>query len=118
MKKQCGFTELWLLPVVFLLMLAAAMTAGCTSLQQAGNTAYTVKPFTVTGKDGSVALVCCELLATDGKEYATREIGFQTNGSGFQLKVIEGDSKAFKGQAIAAKAATVLPVTNLSDILK
>jgi hypothetical protein len=34
-----------------------------------------------------------------------------------QMAVEEGESKAFKGQAISAKAAAVFPVTDLANIL-
>jgi hypothetical protein len=97
-----------------LIALAALLVAGCTSLNQAGNTAYTVRPFAVTGKDGAAAaVVCCELQVQDGKEYSGRVINFQTDGGGYALSIQEGESKAFVGQGIAAKAASVLPVTNL-----
>jgi hypothetical protein len=33
------------------------------------------------------------------------------------MAVDEGESKAFKGQAISAKAAAVFPVTDLANIL-
>lgn len=89
-----------------LILLLAAAATGCTSLNQAGNTAYTVRPF--AGPGG--ALVCCELQFQDGKEYSGRNISFQTNGEGYGLQISEGESKAFTGQGIAAKAATVLPV--------
>lgn len=96
-----------------LIALAVLALAGCASIDNAGHASYTVRSF--KGPDGSVA--CCELEVKDGKEYSGRNIGFQTNGSGAVFQVHEGESKAFKGQAIGAKALTVLPV-NLGDVLK
>jgi hypothetical protein len=95
-------------------ILAALALSGCASLDYAGHAAYVVGPLT-QGPDGNRA--CCSLQVHDGKEYDGRVIQFQTNGQGFSLVVQEGQSKAFKGQGIAAKAATVLPVTGLQDIL-
>lgn len=94
--------------------IATVALAGCTSLNQAGNSAYTVRPYAVPG---SGAVLCCELQVQDGKEYSSRTIEFKVVDQGYSLKVDEGESKAFRGQGIAAKAATVFPV-NLGDILK
>jgi hypothetical protein len=97
--------------------LAAAASlglAGCTSLTQAGHASYTVRSF--TGPNGQPS--CCELQVSDGKEFEGRRIQFQTTGGAAALVVQEGDSKAFKGQAISGKALSVLPVTSLPDILK
>ena len=47
--------------------------------------------------------------ATDGKEYASRNIMATSNGIGCQVIVQEGASTAFQGQAIAGKALSVLP---------
>lgn len=96
-----------------LISLATLALVGCTSLDHAGHTSYSLRSF--SAPNGAVA--CCELHVQDGKEYSGRNISFQTDGSGAMLQVQEGESKAFKGQGIAAKAATVLPV-NLGDALK
>jgi hypothetical protein len=97
-----------------LIAFLALALAGCASLETAGHSAYTVKA--VVGKDGKVAGY--ELDARDGKEYSGRNVSFQTNGGAAALMISEGESKAFKGQALAVKALTVLPVTNLSELLK
>lgn len=94
--------------------LAGLALAGCASLENAGFDSYTVRSFKAEG--GMAA--CCELDVKSGKEYSDRTVQFQTNGSAATLTIQEGQSKAFKGQGIAAKAATVLPVTGLQDLLK
>jgi hypothetical protein len=85
--------------------LAVLALAGCGSF---GHTAYEVKAST-SGKG-------CDLSAQDGKEFKGRNFAF--DGKGCTLIVEEGASKAFAGQAIGAKAMTVLPVTGLQDLVK
>ncbi len=82
-----------------------AMLAGCGSF---GHTAYEVK--------ASAAGKGCDLSAQDGKEFRGRNFAF--DGKGCTLIVEEGASKAFAGQAIGAKALSVMPVTGLGDLLK
>lgn len=81
-----------------------ALLTGCGSF---GHTSYEVKQ-SASGKG-------CDLVANDGKEFRGRNLMF--DGKGCTLVVEEGDSKAFKGQAIGAKTLTVLPVTGLDDIV-
>ena len=100
MKQHLG-TALYLA----LLLLAAAILSGCASVTSAGHASYLVTR-TANG---------CELSATDGKEFASRNIAF--DGKDCTLIVEEGESKAFRGQAIAAKALAVFPVTDLANIL-
>jgi len=90
---------------------AAALLAGCASTQFAGHAGYSVTP--MFNADGTVA--GCQLNASDGKEYSGRTIHFV--GSACQLVVQEGESKAFKGQAIGAKAQAIFPVTDLANII-
>lgn len=97
-----------------LAVLAAAACTGCASLTEAGHASYTVRA--VPAGAGQPSLY--ELQVTDGKEFEGRRIQFQTAAGAAALVVQEGDSKAFKGQAIAGKALSVLPVTSLPDILK
>lgn len=104
--------------LIAIAVLALSALTGCASLEHAGHSGYTVKPYSIAGKDGAQALACCELAVNDGKEYSGRAISFQTDGAGFALQVQEGQSKAFKGQAIGAKALSVLPVTGLQDLVK
>lgn len=80
--------------------------AGCASLDTAGHAAYSVKANAGGGWD---------LDAKDGKEFEGRRILFDAKAG--TLAVEEGASKAFKGQAIAAKAQAVFPVTDLANIL-
>jgi hypothetical protein len=97
-----------------LIALAVLALAGCQSLDHAGYDSYTVRSF----KSELGMAACCELEVKSGKEYDGRAVSFQTNGSGAVLQIQEGQSKAFKGQGIAAKAASVLPVTGLQDLVK
>lgn len=97
-----------------LIALAALALAGCASLDNAGFDSYTVRSF----KADTGMPACCELDVKSGKEYGGRVVQFQTNGAAATLVIQEGESKAFQGQGIAAKAATVLPVTGLQELLK
>lgn len=91
-----------------LIAIAALALASCASLENAGHSAYQVKANAAAGYDLSVA---------DGKEYANgRAIAFDAKSG--TLMIEEGPSKAFQGQGIAAKAATVLPVTGLQDLVR
>lgn len=99
---------------IVLVLLALFGLSGCASLEQAGHTSYVVRPF--TAPNGSV--MCCEAQFTDGKEYTGgRVITLQTTPLGVAFQVQEGESKAFRGQGIAAKAIP-LPVTGLQEMLK
>lgn len=99
---------------VGLILFAAAVMSGCASLDNAGYDSYTVRSFKTDG--GMPA--CCELDVKSGKEYGGRSVQFQTNGAGAALVIQEQEAKAFKGQALAVKALTVLPVTGLQDLVK
>jgi hypothetical protein len=93
---------------------ALACLTGCAALQDAGHSAYTVRP--VTDQHGKVQGYTLDV--QDGKEYAQgRMVQFQTAAEGATLMLQEGPSKAFKGQAISAKAAAVFPITDLANIL-
>lgn len=98
----------------FLIALAALALAGCASLENAGFDSYTVRSF--KAETGMPA--CCELDVKSGKEYGGRVVQFQTNGAAATLVIQEGESKAFQGQGIAAKAVSVLPVTGLQDLVR
>jgi hypothetical protein len=87
-------------------LVAALLLAGCASTNNAGYSGYTVKP----NADGRY-----ELTVQDGKEYSGRVIQFSGNTG--ELTIQEGESKAFKGQAIGAKAQAVFPITDLANIL-
>ena len=89
-----------------LIALAALALAGCTTLNNAGYSGITVTRNTVGAFD---------LAVHDGKEYTARVIMF--NAQTGALVVEEGASKAFKGQGVAAKAATLLPLNDIVDIL-
>lgn len=90
-----------------------AALSGCAALDHAGSSSYTVTAV----KDAEGKTIGYEFTAKDGKEYSGRNVSFQTSGAAAALMVSEGESKAFKGQALAVKALTVLPVTGLGDLL-
>lgn len=99
--------------IALAVLAAAAASTGCASLGDAGHVSYTVRSY--TGADGKPA--CCELRVADGKEFDGRHIQYRTDGASAVFVLQEGESKAFKGQGVAAKAASVLPV-NIGDVLK
>lgn len=88
-----------------LIALAALTLTGCASLEEAGHAAYTFE----------ASPLGCRATASDGKEFKSRTI--LVDCSRGQMSVNEGESKAFKGQALAVKAVNVLPTIGLSDIL-
>jgi hypothetical protein len=92
---------------------ALALASGCASLTEAGHTDYRVNVV----KDAQGRPAAYELQVKDGKEFDGRQIHFQAQGSAVGLSIVEGESKAFKGQAIGAKALSVLPVTDLANIV-
>lgn len=94
---------------------AALSLAGCASLDNAGHGSANVRA--VRDQAGKVAGY--ELDLKDGKEYASRTVTFKVTPAGaVDLTIVEDQAKAFRGQGIAAKAASVLPTTGLADLLK
>jgi len=95
-------------------MKTVALAVMCAAL---GGCAYGVSTYTVTAKEiGGKAVY--ELSLQDGKEYEGKSINFQTNQNGAALLIGADKEKAFKGQAIGAKAMTILPVTSLEELVK
>lgn len=88
-----------------------ALCAGCAALADAGHTAYTVSQPRGRG---------CEFRAADGKEYTGgRVVAFRSDPDGGCVVLVqEGDSAAFRGQAISGKALSVMPITSLPEILR
>jgi hypothetical protein len=102
------------LAILILATIALGLMAGCASLTEAGHAG--TKLTTIQNKDGKP--IGCDLELGDGKEYASREVSLTTlNGTGCDLTIRETGVRAFKGQGIAAKALSVLPVTGLDDLL-
>lgn len=91
-----------------------ALASGCASLENAGHAAYTMTA--VKDKDGTVTGY--ELTVKDGKEFAGRRVQFQGMGAVVTLDISEGESRAFRGQAIGAKALSVMPTTGLQDLVR
>lgn len=83
--------------------------SGCTTLNNAGHTSIEVTPTTLAAGG-----VVCALKIADGKERMKEGVVF--DGGTCQFTTAGEGVKAFKGQGIAAKAATPLP-TMLGDIL-
>jgi hypothetical protein len=90
-----------------LIVIAAALLAGCASLTDAGHASYKVT-HTASG--------ACDLEVADGKEFAEGRV-MKFDGRACQFMAEESASKAFKGQAIAVKGLSILPTMGLGDIL-
>lgn len=93
------------------LILIAALLSGCAGTF--GHSSYVL-----SSKPGADGKPIYELSLKDGKEFEGRQVQFQTINGGASLTIMEGESKAFKGQALGVKALNVFPTTGLSDILK
>jgi hypothetical protein len=100
--------------VGLLLVASMVLLPGCASLDSAGHSAYSATAV----KDATGKVIGYELAVKDGKEFANRQIQFQAKGDAVAVTITEGESKAFKGQAISAKALSLFPVTGLQDLLK
>jgi hypothetical protein len=98
---------------LMIVLVCLAVLAGCASIQQAGNASYETAPVL----DGAGKVVGQRVTIGDGKEFASRKIQFTSEGGKTTLTVEEGQSKSFKGQALAVKALTILPVNDLGAIL-
>jgi hypothetical protein len=83
--------------------LACATLAGCASLYWAGASEYEISP--IVGKDGAL-IGCCTLTVHSGKQYATVNAVFTKTGNDYAVSLNETQIEAFKGQAIAAGAAS------------
>jgi hypothetical protein len=104
-KAQGGFAYIPLLLAIAIFAIGWTLT-GCASMMDAGHTAYSFEP--TIGADGK-ATGGCKFTASDGKEYASRNIAATSTATGCQVIVQEGASTAFQGQAIAEKALSILP---------
>jgi len=98
---------------VGLLLAAAVLLSGCASLDTAGHAAYSATAV----KDAKGKVIGYDFAVKDGKEFANRKIAFQATGDTVSVTIEEGTSHAFRGQALAVKALTVLPVTGLQDLV-
>jgi hypothetical protein len=112
-KEEGGFASVRMLVIVASIALGLSMLGGCASLTEAGHNSYSV--IAKTDKDGNVTGY--DLSLSDGKEFESRTINFQSAGPMVRLSIEEGASKAFKGQALAVKGLTILPSMGLQDIL-
>jgi len=87
--------------------LAAAVVAcslsGCASLWWAGASEYQITP--LQDSNGKIT-GCCVLTVHSGKQYATIDATFSKKGDDYDVTLHEVQVQAFKGQAIAAGAAS------------
>jgi hypothetical protein len=86
------------------LALLVCSLAGCSSLWYAGVADYRIEPLTDSqGKPTG----CCALEIHDGKQYQTVNATFSRTADGnYAITLNQQDVQAFKGQAIAASAAS------------
>lgn len=85
-----------LIPLILL-----ALT-GCASLQHAGSASYTIKPMLIDGRT-----VCCEVAIHNGKQYARLDATLTKSGDDYAVTLSERGVEAFRGQEIAANAASM-----------
>lgn len=83
------------------LMCLMALLSGCSSIQNAGVSTYSVKPF----KHGDEVL-CCEVAIASGREIGKLKARIEKKGADFVAEVEIDGVKAFEGQALSA---SVLP---------
>ena len=89
--------------LLFLAIAAALAMGGCASLENAGNSSMTLKPFVTDAKSG--ATVCCEVSVADGKQRASLTLSATKTGNDYAFSLDEKGVEAFQGQAIAAGAS-------------
>lgn len=84
-----------------IILIAAALLTGCTSLQYAGTAEYSARPVfsPITGEP-----VCCEVIVRNGKEFDELDVSVTKQGSDYTVTLRERGVSAFKGQEIAASA--------------
>lgn len=81
-----------------------APLSGCASLWWAGVSKYEISP--IVDPQTLKVIGCCTLTVYSGKEYASVNATFSKHGEDYDVKLDENDVLAFKGQAIAASAAS------------
>ena len=84
-----------------LLLLCVVLMAGCSSIQNAGVSTYSVKPFKVNDE-----VLCCEVAIASGREIGKLKAKIEKKGADFVAEVEIDGVKAFEGQALSA---SVLP---------
>lgn len=87
--------------------LLSTLILGCSSLQDAGHSKYSFRPF--AGADGK--MLCCEAVIESGREVSNLSIHVVKRGEDYDVTVSVEGVKAFAGQAIAGEAANnAIPV--------
>lgn len=85
-----------LIPLILLAL------GGCASLQHAGSASYTIKPMLIGDRT-----VCCEVAIHNGKQYARLDATLTKTGDDYTVTLSERGVEAFRGQQIAADAASL-----------
>lgn len=90
--------------LLFLCAAFAASLTGCSSLWYAGVADYRIEPLTDASGNPTG---CCVLEIHDGKQYQTINANFSRSPDGsYSIALNQQVVQAFKGQAIAASAAS------------
>ena len=82
-------------------VLAVLMLPGCASIESAGTSSLSVHPVDIGGQPR-----CCAVEVRDGKQYASLDVQLERTGDDYRLQLKARGVEAFKGQAMAANAAT------------
>lgn len=86
-----------------LVLVLPLLLSGCASLWWAGSSEYEVTP--LLDASGHV-IGCCTLKVHSGKQYQDIAATFEKKGDDYTITLNETQVQAFKGQQIAASAAT------------
>lgn len=82
-------------------VLAVLMLPGCASIESAGTSSLSVHPVDIGGQPR-----CCAVEVRDGKQYASVDVLLERSGDDYRLHLRARGVEAFKGQALAAGAAS------------
>lgn len=84
-----------------IISLSAIAMLGCSSLQDAGHSEYSFRPFV----DPTGNKICCEAVIRSGRELSNVSVHAVKKGDDYDISVSVSGVKAFAGQAIAAEVA-------------
>lgn len=86
--------------------LLALLVQGCASLQYAGVASYSVEPVDIGGVPH-----CCRVAIHNGKEIARLDARIEKRGTDYTVHLRQWNVDAFRGQQIAADAASATAST-------
>lgn len=89
-----------------IMLLPALALAGCASLESAGTSSLSVRPIDIGGQPR-----CCAVEVHDGKQYASLDVLLERTGDDYRLRLTARGVEAFKGQQLAANAASTTVAT-------